>query len=169
MNLDEFLKLKVNLRTGGATALFDAVSLACKKSMRVDPAWPARRVLVILSDGGDNFSHITHDEAIAAAQSAGTVVFAISTSQNSGNDLDGKRLEQFGDKTGGHVFLHLSRADVAKDFSRIKDWIGHLYTITYIPVEQGENGKRRSVELRARGNRLKVHAPTAYFVPGGAE
>ena len=75
MKKDEALNFKVNLNPGGGSALFDAIYLACNDRMEGDPIQPARRVLVILSDGGDNFSHVNHDKAIAAAQQARTVNF----------------------------------------------------------------------------------------------
>lgn len=56
MSRDEFLKFKTDLTPGGGTALFDAVYVACKERMQADPTQPARRVLVILSDGRDNMS-----------------------------------------------------------------------------------------------------------------
>jgi len=96
MGKDELLKFNTNANPGGATAFFDAVYFACKDRMEADATQPARRVLVVLSDGGDNLSHVNHDEAITAALRAGAVIFVVSTGEQ-GVDLDNSRLRKFGD------------------------------------------------------------------------
>lgn len=170
MNRDELLKFKINLNPGGATVLFDAVYLACNDRMVGDPIQPARRVLVILADGGDNLSNVNHDKAIAAAQEAGTVIFAVSTSENATDDLDSRRLEQFADKTGGHAFLHLSPRDMPKVFSTIREQIENMYVLTYVPSDLGQPGQYRSIELKATFNKkLKLHAPKGYYVTPGVK
>jgi Ca-activated chloride channel homolog len=102
MNQQEFVKFRINATPGGAAAFFDAVQFACKDRMAADQTEPARRVLVMLTDGGDNQSHVTNEEAIITAQKAGTVIFAVSTSPVGIGD---GALRQFGEKTGGHAFL----------------------------------------------------------------
>lgn len=82
MNKDEFPRFNIDLHAGGGTSLFDAIYFASRERMQVDHVQPARHVLVILSDGGDNQSRVNHEEAIAAAQKAGVVIFAVSTSEN---------------------------------------------------------------------------------------
>ena len=114
--------------------------------MQADPAQPARRVLVLLSDGGDNQSRMNHDQAIAAAQTAGTVIFAVSTSENPNGNVDSRRLEQFVDKTGGHAFLHLNRKDMPRVFSSIREQIENMYAVTFVPADVGKAGQYRSIE-----------------------
>jgi len=84
MKKDEALNFKINLNPGGGSALFDAIYLACNDRMEGDPIQPARRVLVILSDGGDNFSHVNLDKAIAAAQQVRTVIFLLAPARRLG-------------------------------------------------------------------------------------
>jgi Ca-activated chloride channel homolog len=170
MNRDELLRFKIDLVPGGGTALFDAVYFACKDRMQADPTQPARRVLVILSDGGDNQSRVNHDQAIAAAQQAGTVIFAVSTSENQNGNLDSRRLEQFADKTGGHAFLHLSRKDIPRVFSSIREQIENMYAVTFAPEDFGQSGKYRSIELKTTSDKtVKLRAPKGYYVTAGVQ
>jgi Ca-activated chloride channel family protein len=170
MSRDEFLKFKLDVTPGGATALFDALYFACKERMQGDPTQPARRVLVILSDGGDNSSHVNHDDAIAAAQKAGTAIFAVSTSENPNANLDSRRLEQFADKTGGHAFLHLSRKDLPKVFSSIREQIENMYAVTFVPADIGRSGEYHSIELKMTSDKqVKLRAPKGYYVTAGAQ
>ena len=70
-NRDELLAYKIDFTPRGGTTLFDAIYLSCNE--RTDDVTPSfRRVLVILSDGGDNQSRVNRDQAIAAAQTTGT-------------------------------------------------------------------------------------------------
>jgi Ca-activated chloride channel family protein len=71
----------VKASIGGGTALYDAVAMACKERMGpIDRQKPvARRILVLISDGEDNRSHVTHEVAASEALRAGAVVFTIDT------------------------------------------------------------------------------------------
>lgn len=168
MNRVQLQSYKLDLRFGGATALFDAVGFACKSRMDTDAIRPARRVLILLSDGGDNLSHINHDDAIAAAQQAGTVVFAVSTKEDSprfsSSAPDDKRLKQIAETTGGEAFLHLRPGDVEKSFSRIREQIENMYAITFDPPEPSQRGFH-PIELKFSGqDKARVRAPKGYYV-----
>ena len=142
--------------------MFDAVYVACKKRMEADPTQPARRVLVILSDGEDNMSHVTRDKAIAAAQKAKTVVFAV------GGDLDTGGLYWVADRTGGHAFISPSRKDLPKVFSSIREQIENMYAVTFVPADAGKPGQYHSIELKATSDKkLKLRAQKGYYISDG--
>src|SRR5271163_3729107 len=68
------------LRPGGGTALYDALYYACReKLLKASKATPVRRAIILLSDGDDNLSHVTREEAIEKAQRAETIVYTINT------------------------------------------------------------------------------------------
>ena len=68
------------LRPGGGTSLYDAIYFACHdKLMQDQPLYKFRRAMVILSDGEDNNSHHSRDQALEMAQKADVVVYTIST------------------------------------------------------------------------------------------
>src|SRR5205814_8961286 len=119
--------LKCLRNPDGGTVLFDAIYFACKERLLQDSTQPARRVLVLVTDGGDNMSHVNHKQSIAAAQEAAAVIFVIGTSQNAEDKLDSGRLQEFADKTGGRAFLHLKRQDISKAFEAISEQIGEMW------------------------------------------
>ena len=167
MNRDELMKFKVNLSPGGGTALYDAINLACAQRMKADLTQPARRVLVILSDGDDNMSPVTRGGTIAAAQGAGTVIFTISTGKQPQGD---KVLERFASETGGYTFSDLSAKDMPKVFANIKAKIEQMYSVTYLPPESGTPGQFRPIELKITSDKKwKVHAPKGYYVPASSD
>jgi Ca-activated chloride channel homolog len=167
MTNDELLRLKLSLTTGGGTALYDAINLACLDRMKSDPVYPARRLLLVLSDGDDNLSHVDLNRAIAAAQQTETVVFALDTGRYPSNDKGRRVLEQIADQTGGRVFDGLSQKDLAKAFAEIKEEIRNMYSVTFNPVEPAKSGGGRSIVLKAaKDSSLKIRAPKGYYGDG---
>jgi Ca-activated chloride channel family protein len=168
MGKEELLTFKTNANPGGGTAFFDALYFSCKDRMESDPTQPARRVLVALTDGGDNMSRVSHDEAITAALRGGAVIFVVSTGEP-GTDLENSRLLELGEKTGGHAFLHLSPGEIPKAFRSIEEQIGNMYVVSYIPHERGKQGERHTIELKTTSDKkLKFRAPKAYYPPPSA-
>ncbi len=130
----------VNVRVGGGTALYDALGMACKERMGPrDWQKPTRRILVLISDGDDNASHITRDEAASEALKSGAVVFTINTN-DSGIFLKGEKvMERFANLTGGGSFSRLSRSDVPKVFASIQELIDCMYYLSYIPPDASKS------------------------------
>ena len=57
------------LRAGGGTAMYDALYFACRdKLLKQEQTGPVRRAIILLSDGEDNLSHVTREEAIEMAR-----------------------------------------------------------------------------------------------------
>jgi VWFA-related protein len=173
MNRDELSKFTFNLHPAGGglgTALYDAVSLASTERMRTDSVQLIRRVLVIVSDGDDNLSHVTQADAIAAAQAVGAMIFTVSTSglwsRGKQDDRGDKVLEQFASQTGGDAYAPEDPKEMSKAFASIKAKIEQMYSVTYLPLELGKPGSFRPIELKTTSEKkLKVHAPKRYYVP----
>ena len=124
------------LRPGGGTALYDAIYYACRdKLMKARPHGPARRAIILLSDGEDNQSRVTREEAIEMAQRAEVIIYTISTNI-SGVKLRGdKVLERLADATGGRAFFPFKIQDVANAFSEIQDELRSQYLLAYKPAD----------------------------------
>ena len=93
------------LRPGGGTAMYDAIYFACRdKLMQDQPMNKFRRAMVILSDGDDNQSRWTREQALEMAHKADVVIYSISTNRT-GLETDGdKILKYFAQETGGLAF-----------------------------------------------------------------
>src|SRR5580658_933889 len=99
------------LRPGGGTALYDAIFFACKEKLQDQPPEKFRRAMVIISDGEDNQSRYTREQALEMAQKADVVIYTISTNI-SGSEMAGdKVLRYFAQETGGQVFFPFKAAD----------------------------------------------------------
>ena len=67
-----------------------------------------RRAIILLSDGDDNMSHVTREEAIEMAQRAEVIVYTISTNISRSSRGGDKILDRIAEATGGRAFVPLS-------------------------------------------------------------
>jgi len=154
-----------DLRPGGGTALYDAVYFACRDKLSQDqPRHKFRRAIVILSDGDDNQSRYTRDQALEMAQRADVVVYTISTNI-SRTDTDGdKVLKYFAEKTGGRAYFPFKVEDLAQSFENINNELTHQYIILYRPEPLKTDGLFHPIELRVKGHKeLIVRVRPGYY------
>lgn len=101
---DKLASLIRKLKPGGGTALYDAVYIASKDKLQWEPETGGlRRVLVMATDGEDDASKHSQDEAIAMARKAGVTIYAIATISFGYNSPGEKILEKMAEETGGRV------------------------------------------------------------------
>src|SRR5579864_4311340 len=153
------------LRPGGGTAMYDALYYACRdKLLKEDKSQVAtRRAIILLSDGEDNQSRVSREEAVEMAQRAEVIIYTISTN-TSGLKLRGdKILEHFAEETGGKAFFPFKIQDVADAFSQIQDELRSQYAIAYKPANFLADGKYRKIEILADNKKYKVRARKGYY------
>jgi Ca-activated chloride channel family protein len=154
-----------SLRSDGATALFDAVRVACGKLASVSGQGPIAGILVLLSDCDDNASKSTIAQTIETAQRQEVTIYTISTN-NSGYTLSGdKVLKDLAAQTGGQGFLPNNPKDVVNAFSSIEQEMRSRYTLAYRPSDLREDGRFHHIEIRARrlNTKFRVHARKGYY------
>jgi VWFA-related protein len=156
-----------DLRPGGGTALYDAIYYASKeKLMRDQPASKYRRAMVILSDGDDNNSRYTRDQALEMAQKADTVIYAISTNISRIESDGDKILKYFTAETGGRAFFPFKVEDLEVSFENIASELRHQYNISYRPEPLVTDGAFHTIDLRVKGRKdLVIHARRGYYAP----
>ncbi|MGQ9632998.1 MAG: VWA domain-containing protein [Bryobacteraceae bacterium] len=167
----ELLTSKIReLRPGGGTSLYDAIFYAARdKLMQDQPLHKFRRAMIILSDGEDNQSRFSRDQALEMAQKADVVIYTISTSSVQGgvSDTRGDRiLKYFSEETGGATFFPFRVTDLSQSFENIANELRHQYNILYRPEPLKTDGSYQSVEVRVQGrNNLVVRARKGYYAP----
>ena len=156
-----------NLRPGGGTSLYDAVFFACRdKLMQDQPLYKFRRAMVILSDGDDNQSRYTRDQALEMAQKADVNVYTISTNITRTETDGDKVLRYFAEETGGLAFFPFKVSDLDQDFENIANELRHQYNIFYRPEPLKADGLCHPVEIRVKGHKeLIVRARKGYYAP----
>jgi len=168
--IDDTDKLEASirdLRPGGGTALYDAIFFACRDKLQQDqPRHKFRRAIVIVSDGDDNQSHYSRDQALEMAQKADVVLYAISTNISRVETDGDKVLKYFTAETGGRAFFPFKVEDLSQSFENIANELRHQYNLSYRPQPLLTDGLFHQIDLRVKGRRdLVVHARRGYYAP----
>jgi Ca-activated chloride channel family protein len=155
-----------SLRSGGGTALYQAIYRACRdKLIKGKADHPVRRAIVVVSDGEDNQSDVSKQQAIEMAQRAEVIIYAIST-DDSGLILRGdKTLQQIADATGGRAFFPYKMKDIKNSFAAIEDELRSQYVVSYKPADFNADGRFRSIEITALKKDLQVRSRRGYYAP----
>jgi VWFA-related protein len=155
------------LRPGGGTALYDALYYACRERLlKASKAQPERRAIILLSDGEDNQSHVTREEAIEMAQRAEAIVYTISTNVSGTKGPGDKVLERIADATGGRAFFPFQIRDVANAFAEIQDELRSQYAIAYKPADFKTDGHYRTIEIVTNDRKnYKVRSRRGWYAP----
>jgi Ca-activated chloride channel homolog len=153
------------LNGGGGTALYDAIYKACKEKLHERFDHPVRKAIIVVSDGEDNQSEVTREQAIEMAQRSEVLIYAIST-DDSGLILRGdKVLEDLASATGGRAFFPFKMKDITRSFAAIEDELRSQYAVSYKPSDFDADGRYRSIEITALKKDLQVRARRGYFAP----
>ncbi|SRR6266568_864373 len=154
------------LRPGGGTALHDAVFQASEKLSKAPIRGPSRRAIILLSDGDDNQSRHTREEAIEAALRAEVIIYVISTNITDSDKKGDKILMRYAEATGGRVFFPLRLEEVANAFNEIQDELRSQYVIAYKPQNFEQDGRYRAISIDApKRPNVKIRARKGYYAP----
>jgi len=156
-----------SLRPGNSTRLYDALFYACRERLNESETTSVRKAIVLITDGEDNSSRSTREEAIDMALRANVIVYTISTNfpgyaESSKYD---KILQRIADATGGRWFEPFQVTDVANAFSQIQADLRSQYALAYHPEDFKHDGRYRTIEILAEHKGLKVHSRHGYYAP----
>jgi Ca-activated chloride channel homolog len=154
-----------NLRPGGGTALFDAIYFACKDKLMLDqPMYKFRRAMVVLSDGEDNESRTSREQALEMAQRADTVIYTISTNTTHVETEGDKIMRYFAEQTGGNSFFPFQAKDLNQSFENIANELRHQYNLFYRPQPLKNDGLYHSVQIKIKDRKgLVVRSRKGYY------
>jgi VWFA-related protein len=156
-----------NLRPGGGTSLYDAIFFACRDKLAQDqPRHKYRRALIVLSDGEDNQSRYTRDQALEMAHKADVVIYAISTNITRMPSTGDKVLKYYAEETGGVTFFPFKVEDLEQSFENIANEMRHQYSILYRPEPLHTDGQYHSVTVKVpKHKNVVVRARKGYYAP----
>ena len=159
-----------NLQFGGTTALYDAVYYACERLAKHPESGPARRVLIVLTDGEDNSSHFRADQAIDAAIRANVIIIALDTSEwPNPSDPRYKWFKEMAEVTGGMLVQADNKGDMAKAFKDIPRQLRSHYLLAYVPAELNQDGRYRKIQLRTKRHGLHMFYRRGYYAKRGEQ
>lgn len=141
-----------HIRLGAATALFDAVYLASRSLGRRQ----GRKVLVLITDGGDTVSKVDYHEALRAAEEAECTVYSIIVvpiENSAGRETGGEHaLIQLSEDTGGKYYYATSMSQLDDAFRQISDELRTQYLLAYYPSQRTSYSQFRRIQVRVSGS-----------------
>lgn len=166
------------LQAKGATSLYDAIYLAAGYLKLTQ----GRRILVIVSDGGDTTSRAKLSEALQQAQAADVVIFNLFTGliTNSQNirDLAAERaMQTLTSETGGEIYapkMALNGTEIDEDkslknldeaFEQLAEQLRTQYTLRFYSTNDIRDGKFRRLSVKVKKPGYKVRARAGYYAP----
>jgi Ca-activated chloride channel homolog len=155
------------IRLGSATALYDALYLGAQALDRRQ----GRKVLVVITDGGDTVSKVDYKEAVRAAQEAEAIVYSIIVvpiESSAGRDTGGEHaLIQLSEDTGGKYFYASSLPQLNDAFRQISDELRTQYLLAYYPSRKLSDSEFRRIRVTLDGipdnTNYKVRHRTGYY------
>ena len=140
-----------HIRLGAATALFDAVYLASRSLDRRQ----GRKVMVLITDGGDTISRIDYKGAARAAEEAEALVYSIIVvpiENSAGRETGGEHaLIQLSEDTGGKYYYATSMSQLDDAFRQISDELRTQYLLAYYPSQRTSNSQFRRIQVSVSG------------------
>src|SRR5260370_19883237 len=126
-----------------------------------------RRAIVVLSDGGENFSRASSDKALDHAIQAGATIYGVNMSEEGpGRDLVGSAiLKNFASKTGGQYISQPGGQSLRDAFAAILEELSHQYTLAYVPSNRARDGKWRAIDLKLTRPEVTVRTRKGYRAP----
>ena len=154
------------LRPGGGTALYDSLYKTCRDQMlTLQQTADVRKMMVLVSDGDDDYSRATEDDAIKMCQRAETIIYTISTNTGPSRDKGDDVLLRISDATGGRAFFPKRLEDVSESFINIEAELRSQYSLVYVPAGFKQDGSFRTIYLQSLDPRYVVRAKKGYFAP----
>jgi Ca-activated chloride channel family protein len=151
------------VRADGRTALYDGLMAGLDHLAKGSRP---RKVLVVVSDGGDNASEAKLDAVLARARDSNAAIYTIGIYDEDDLDKNPGVLKALARTTGGERFLPRSPGDLLRACEQIAREIRGGYTIGFVPPARDGGYHRVKVEVAAPSRRLNVRTRPGYFASG---
>lgn len=149
------------------THLYDAVYLASAQLKNE----VGRKVLILVTDGQDEGSQETLDQALEAAQKAEVITYSILLVDRSAYGLGGfgysgeSVLKKLSAETGGRVISANNPRNTAQAFEEIANELRTQYLLGYAPSNRKHDGTFRHIRVRVKQGHYEVQARRGYYAP----
>lgn len=145
-----------NVRLGSGTALYDAIYLGGQMLSRRE----GRKILVVVTDGGDTMSNVDYHEAVRSAQISDALVYSIidvpieaSAGRNTGGE---HALIQLSKDTGGKHYYAGNAAGIEKVFEQISRELRTQYLLGYYPLRRVTSSDYRRIKVAVNRGPARV-------------
>ena len=154
----------------GQTAIYDALILALQ---HMDGAKHTKRAILLITDGVDNSSKASLNDAIEAAKRANVAVYTVGLLSASGGQKAEDSLVRIAEASGGRAFFPNNVEEARSSMERVARVLREQYTLGYFPTNTTRNGGWRSVRVDVLpppgwppSARLNANYRHGYYAPG---
>jgi Ca-activated chloride channel family protein len=147
----------------GRTALYDALDLGLR---HLEKGRLAKKTLVLISDGGDNMSEMTHDELMKEAETSLATIYTVGIFDANDKDKNPGFLKSLARLTGGEAYIPQNVNHLVGICDKIAHDIRNRYTIGFTPANRTMDGKIRRLKVIAtspEGKKYEVRTRTHYL------
>ena len=148
-----------DIQHGDATALYDAIYLASERLAGTSVANGRRRVIVLITDGGDTVKGSRYMQALEQAQRAGAMVYSIiivPIYADAGRNEGGEHaLIQMAEDTGGKYYYVVDPKDLEPAFAHVSDDLRTQYLLGYYAPNRGADDSYRAIKVRMADTTLR--------------
>lgn len=149
------------MRAGGGTALLDSLA----EGTRLLASSTGRRAIVLITDGYDENSKTTVDEAQRVVQETGVTVYALAVGGVAGISMKGENvLRTIAEQSGGRIFFPAREAELISAAETIATDTHNRFLITFTPKNQRKDGQFRRVAVQVPEG-LRARTRAGYFAP----
>jgi LPXTG-site transpeptidase (sortase) family protein len=159
----------LRLATVGQTALYDALTVAL---VHLQNSNLQKKVLVLVSDGGDNKSKRKLDEVVKMADQSGALIYTIGLFDESSEDRNPGVLKKLAKVTGGEAFLPGQISEAVNICETIARDIRSQYTIGYMAKNPENDAKYHKLSVTAshpEHRKLLVRTREGYYGPAARQ
>jgi Ca-activated chloride channel homolog len=156
---DGLIRALEDLQSGNPTALYDAIDASIDKLIALE----GRRVVLVFTDGEDNFSKRKFKDVRDRARDKDILIYAIGLHSQAGAQLTrpDPDLEKLAYSTGGGYFELNAASDLAPTFTRVAQEIHSQYLLGFSPEKL--DGREHKIEVRLKDPTMKVRARNNYI------
>lgn len=159
---------------GDATALYDAIYLASQRLGETNAGGGRRRVLVLITDGGDTVHGVKYTQALEQAQRSGVMIYSlivIPIYADAGRNTGGEHaLMQLADDTGGKYYYVEEAKDLGPAFDKLSDDLRTQYVLGYYapaktPQSRADGFRTLKIEVteRAAADKIGLRYRSGYY------
>ncbi len=146
------------LQRGDETSLYDAIYLGSQRLGETRNDAGRRRVMVLITDGGDSKHSSRYGQALEQAQRAGAMIFSIiivPIAADAGRNTGGEHaLIQMSDDTGGKYYYVEDPRDLEPAFAHVSDDLRTQYVLGYYAPQAGRDTSFRKIVVRMKDPKL---------------
>ena len=149
-------------KPGGGTAVLDTVS----RLPELLNGATGRQAVILLTDGYDEHSSHTLEDAARAAKAAQATLFVVGIGGTAGISIKGERgLRALAEQSGGRAFFPTRDEELPRIHELIAADIQQRYLLGYTPSNQKIDGRWRRIALTTPDATHKVRTRPGYFAP----